>query len=73
MTPWRTAVVPVDTPRGLRWQGICYTGAGGVTPWRVGVPRGAETVYATRLHTSALNAGEQARTRTTGHNLRADA
>ena len=69
--PWRTAVVAVDTPRGLRWQGVCYLGPSGVTPWRVGLPRGAVVTYETRLHTSALNAGEQARTRTIGHNLRA--
>jgi hypothetical protein len=69
MTPWRTAVVEVPTPRGPRYRGVSYTGADGVVPWRVGLPRGAETVYATRLHTSALNAGEQARTRTIGHNL----
>ena len=66
MTPWRTAVVEVPTPRGPR-----YIGRDGSVPWRYGLPRGAETVYATRLHTSALNAGEQARTRTIGHNLRA--
>lgn len=35
-------------------------------------PTGRNTVYATRLHTSALNAGEQARTRTIHANLRAD-
>ena len=66
---WHTAVVAVETPRGIRWQGVCYTGAGGVTPCRVGLPRGAETVYTTRLHTSALYAAEQARTRTIHHNL----
>ena len=71
MTTWHTAVVEVPTPRGPRYMGVCYVGTSGIIPWRYGLPRGAETVYSTRLHTSALNAGEQARTRTIGHNLRA--
>jgi hypothetical protein len=39
----------------------------------VGVPRGAETVYATRLHVQSNEAGEQARGRTIHHNLTTDA
>lgn len=73
MTPWRTAVIEVTTPRGPRYRGVCYVGRDGTVPWRYGLPRGAETVYTTRLHTSPNNAGEQARTRTIGHNVRADA
>jgi hypothetical protein len=67
--PWRTAVVAVDTPRGLRWKGVSYTGRDGVTPWRVGLPGGAVVVRETRLRVSALEAGEMARSWTIHHNL----
>jgi hypothetical protein len=67
---WRTAVVTVPTPRGPRYRGVCYIGGVyGSVPWRMGLPRGAQTVYATRLHVESRNAGEQARSRTIHHNL----
>lgn len=66
---WRTAVIEVPTPRGVRYRGICYIGPGGRVPWRDGLPRGARVAYETRLHIHRLEAGEQARGRTIHHNL----
>lgn len=64
---WTTTVVEVETPRGTRYQGVCYVGEGRVRFGRP--PRNAHLRYATRLHKSSVEAGEQARSRTIHHNL----
>lgn len=72
-----TAVLAVETPRGIRYKGVSYE-AGGRT-WRAKqfmdrpgqvLPRKAVVCYQTRLHVREGQAYEQARTRTIAHNLR---
>lgn len=64
---WTTRVVTVDTPRGPRYQGVCYVGEGMPTFGKL--PRGAQVRYTTRLHTNPNEAREQARSRTIHHNV----
>jgi hypothetical protein len=64
---WTTTVATVDTPRGPRFQGICYVGEG--YPREGNPPRGARVRYTTRLYRSPVNAREYARARTVHHNV----
>lgn len=64
---WTTTVQTVDTPRGKRYQGVCYVGEG--KPKDGPPPRNAKIRYTTRLHTQYLEAREQARGRTIHHNV----
>lgn len=64
---WTTTVVTVDTPRGPRYQGVSHVGEG--MPRFGKLPRNAQVRYTTRLHRSANEAREQARSRTIHHNV----
>jgi hypothetical protein len=64
---WTTITTEVETPRGMRYQGISYVGEGRPTFGRL--PRNAQVRYTTRLHRFANEASEQARSRTIHHNL----
>ena len=65
---WTTRTIPVQTPRGTRYQGVSLVGEGYPT---VGpLPRKAQVRYTTRRLLRSPNlATEEARSRTIHHNL----